>query len=155
MSYSGLALGSHNFQVRAADPAGNISGPVAYGWTVIASDGLPFSISGDATGSLYPGAAARPIGLTLTNPNSVAIYVTGLKVALNTSSLPAGCPAGGYQITQATVPAGGVMIAANGSVTLPAGGANAPTIRMVDTGTDQDPCQNAKLTLSYSGSAHS
>jgi hypothetical protein len=155
MSYSGLAVTRHLFEVRALDPAGNVAGPVSYDWTVITSTGSPFTISGDATGSLYPGAAPRPIALTLSNPNPVAINVTALNVSLNTASLPAGCPASGYRIVQASLPAGGLVIAANASVTLPVGGATAATVQMLDTGTDQDPCQNDKLGLSYSGSAHS
>lgn len=155
MSYSGLAVTRHLFDVRALDPADNVSAPASYGWTVIASTGSPFTISGDATGQLYPGAGPRPIATMLSNPNPVAITVTALNVSLDTASLPAGCPASGYRVVQASLPAGGLFIPANGSITLPAGGATAPTVQMLDTGTDQDPCQNAKLALSYSGTAHS
>ncbi len=155
MSYSGLAVTRHLFEVRALDPADNVSGPASYSWTVIASTGSPFTITGDATGPLYPGAAPQPIALTLSNPNPVAITVTALNVSLDTASLPTGCPASGYRIVQTSLPADGLVIAANASITLPAGGATAPTVQMLDTGTDQDPCQNAKLGLSYAGSAHS
>lgn len=34
-AYSGLALGSHTFQVRASDTVGNVSAPTSYTWTVV------------------------------------------------------------------------------------------------------------------------
>ena len=67
--------------------------------------------------------------------------VTSVTVTLDGSSLPAGCSAAGYQITQASIPAAGVSVPANGSVTLPAQGATTAAIQMIDTETDQDPCQ--------------
>src|SRR4029079_5409325 len=33
-AYSGLADGSHSFNVKAIDPAGNQSGPAGYTWTI-------------------------------------------------------------------------------------------------------------------------
>lgn len=155
-SYVGLATGTHIFEVRAVDRAGNVSPPALYSWTVtVAGAGSPFSISGDVSGSLYPGSIARAIPLTLTNPGSSAIYVTSLTATLQDSNLPAGCDASAFQIAQASIPSAGVAIPANGAVTLPTQGATAPTIQMLDTGTNQDACENADLTLGYSGSAHS
>ncbi len=154
-TYSGLSVGDHVFQVRAVNNAGDLSNPASYGWTVVPTGGLPFTITGNATGALYPGASAEPIALTLSNPNGVQIYVTSVTVTLVSSSLPAGCSASGYVVDQASIPTAGVAVPANGSVSLPAQGATAPSIQMIDTGTNQDACQNAQLQLSYAGSAHS
>jgi hypothetical protein len=154
ITYSSLAPGLHVFQVRAVDDAGNLSAAATYPWTVT-DPGLPFTITGSATGALYPGAAGEPIAVTISNPNAVPIYVTSVTVTLNTSSLPAGCSASGYEINQASIPAAGVIVAANGSISLPAQGASAPSVQMLDTGTNQDSCQNAQLGLDYTGSAHS
>ena len=154
-TYSGLGVGGHVLQVRAVNNAGGISAPVSYGWTIVPTSGMPFTISGDAVGLLYPGGATRTIPLTLTNPNGVPVYVTSVTVTLAASSLPAGCSASDYQITQASIPSGGVDVPASGTVTLPAQGATTATVQMVDTDTNQDACQNAQLTLDYSGSSHS
>jgi hypothetical protein len=40
-------------------------------------------------------------------------------------------------------------------VTLPAQGASPPSIGMVDSGTVQNACEAAHLTITYTGSAHS
>ncbi len=155
VTYSGLSVGNHVFQVRALNKAGSLSAPVSYAWTIVPSGGTPFTISGSAVGGLYPGGTSRTIPLTLANPNGVPIHVTGVTVTLAASSLPAGCTADGYQITQASIPSAGIVVPADGSVTLPAQGATTAAIQMVDTHTNQDACQNAHLKLGYTGSAHS
>ena len=48
-----------------------------------------------------------------------------------------------------------VTVGVDGSVTLPAQGGTAPTLQMVETGSAQDACKGANLTLGYTGSAHS
>jgi hypothetical protein len=113
---------------------------------------MPFTISGNAPSLLYPGAAALAIPVKLTNPNSVPIFVTSLTVSF---VAPSGCSSAWFQIAQSTISTTGVQVPANGSVTLPAPGATAPTIQMVDSHTLQDACKGANLTLSYTGSAHS
>jgi hypothetical protein len=154
-SYTGLSSGAHDFRVRAVDTAGNASAAANYTWT-ITSPGMPFTIGGQVAGLLYPDAAAQPIAVTLSNPNSVPIVVTSLTTSLATASLPTGCTATGFQITASNVSATQtVAVPANGSVTLPAQGATAPTLQMLDTRTNQDPCENAHLMLDFAGSAHS
>jgi large repetitive protein len=153
-AYSALSVGTHTFSVRALDAAGNISSPSSYSWTIQQTGGLPFAISGNAPGSLYPGAPAHSVPLTLTNPNSVTIYVTALAVSMQSTGA-SGCNASWFQITQASIPSAGIAVPANGAVTLPVQGATAPALRMLDSGSNQDACQGAALTLTYTGSAHS
>ena len=118
----------------------------------------PGTISGNAVGTLYPGALAIPVVLTLGNPNNIPIYVTSLTIAASNASCS---PAANVALVQvnlstATPTAGQIAIPANGSVTLPADGVAAPTIRMVDTHVNQTPaCAGQTFSLSYSGSAHS
>jgi len=153
-TYTGLGAGQHDFYVRAVDAAGNPSGSAHFEFHVRQQTSQSFTIAGSAPRQLYPGAAAATIAVKLINPNSVAIYVTGLAVGVQSTGASA-CSASWFSVTQATVSGAGVQVPANGSVTLPAPGASAPGIMMIDSHTNQNACAGAKLTLSYTGSAHS
>jgi large repetitive protein len=149
--------GTHQFGVRAVDAAGNVSGVASYSWKVDKDARQDFTITGDLGPALllYPGGATRTIPVALHNPNGVPIQVTALTVGINASSLPPGCQASWFQITQSDVSsANAVAVAANSTVTLPSGSVSAPTIRMLDSG-NQDVCQGATFQLTYSGSAQS
>jgi hypothetical protein len=155
-TYAGLDSGHHDFSVRALDAAGNRSKPTSFSWTITRATSREFSISGSTTALLYPGAPAQPIALTLSNPNSVAIYVTALQVSVAGSATPGCSAATNLGLTQSsassTAPA---RVPAGGSVTLPAQGVTAPTIRLLNLPVNQDACKNARFSLSYSGNAHS
>jgi hypothetical protein len=152
--------GQHQFAVRAVDAAGNVSGSLSYSWKVAAGSIQDFTIDGNATGLLYPGGVARPIAITLHNPNNLPIYVSALTVSA-TVDTPRGCSHGDLVITQAnlataTQSPNAIVIPANGTVTLPAQDVAAPTIRLLDNGHDQTPsCAGQTFSLGYSGSAHS
>jgi hypothetical protein len=120
-----------------------------------ASPAVPFTISSQSGETLYPGRAAVTLPLSVANPGSATIYVTGLNVALQTSRLPAGCPADGFQIHEPNLPAAGVMVPAGTSVTLATPALGAASIQMLDTASNQDPCRQATLALVLTGSAHS
>jgi hypothetical protein len=113
---------------------------------------MPFSISGNVPNPLYPGAAAQAIALKVSNPNSVPIFVTALSANVQATGAT-GCNASWFQTAAATIPSAGISVPANGSVTVPT--ANDPTLKMLESGTNQDACIGAQLTLSYTGSAHS
>ena len=98
-----------------------------------------------------PGGPPRPIALTLHNPNDVAVYVTELTVSA-TANTPRGCrhddlvlQAGRLRDRGYTEP-NAIVVPAHGNVTLPTQGVAAPTIRLVDNGTDQTAaCENEDL----------
>ena len=117
-------------------------------------DCVGFTISGDASGLLYPGGPARSIPLKLSNPNSVAITVTALTVTADFSGLPAGCSSAAFTVTQSNVGSRPLVIPANSFVTLPSGGTTAPIVQLADAG-NQDRCRNARVGFTYAGSAHS
>lgn len=151
-AYTALSVGNHSFSAKAVDAAGNVSAPsTTFAWQIVTV--VPFGIEGDVPNPLYPGVAAQPIPLTLTNTMNVPITVTGLNVSVQSTGA-SGCQATWFAISQSNVSsAASLSVPANGSLVVPS--ANRPSLRMIDSGTAQDACKNAKLTLSYSGSAHS
>jgi hypothetical protein len=154
-SYSLVSAGTHEFDVRAIDAAGNTGDDTGWKWQVKqVTSGQAFTITGAVPQLLYPGGAAVAVPVTLTNPNSTAIYVTSLAATVQSTGSSA-CSADWFAIVASTIPSAGVQVPANGSVMLPASGATAPTIRMIDSHTNQNACSGARLTLSYSGNAHS
>lgn len=156
--YGSLSLGSHRFEVEAADALGNTSAPVGYSWTIAKTieGGKPFIVSGNASGPLAPGVT-RTLAIAVANPNSVAIEVTALSVGVATGSSKPGCdgPAN-LQVTQPNISSSNPLaIPAGGHVALPAGAVKAPEVLMRDLSTNQDACKSATFTFTYSGSAHS
>jgi hypothetical protein len=148
--------GTHQFAVEGIDAAGNVSSATSYSWKVNKGSIQGFTIGGNAPSPFYPGAPAVSIPVKLTNSNGVPIHVTSLTASLVTGSLPTGCESAWFQITQSNIAATQtVEVPAGGSVTLPAQGASAPAVQMIDSHTIQDACKGANLTFSYSGSAHS
>ena len=162
-SYSGVAEGLNTFYVKSRDTAGNLSAFVSRQWQVDTTGSIEdFTVTGSAIGLLYPGGPARPIAVTLHNPNDVPIYVTALTVAATTST-PAGCDHDDLVLVQADLTSATpnlypdtIVVPANGSVTLPDQNVAAPTIRLENRNFDQTPtCAGQTFSLTYSGSAHS
>jgi hypothetical protein len=152
-SYHGLGVGPHTFAVRALDSVGNVSAPTSYVWTVQSAQRQTFGISGAAQTPLYPGGASAEVPLTLTNPGSTPIIVTDIQASVSATN-QAGCQTAWFTVKPASVPAAGIAVPSNGTVTLPAQGAKPPSIQMAESGTNQDACKGATLTLRYTGSAH-
>lgn len=116
---------------------------------------MPFGISGSVSG-LVPGGT-KVIVLRLANPNSVAIHVTRVTVAVSAESSKPGCSsAANLVLYQAT----GISSAA--PVTVPARGnvsvmtfPRAPKIGFRSLRSIQGACKKATFLLTYTGSAHS
>jgi hypothetical protein len=111
-------------------------------------------VDGNAVGLLYPGGPARPIALTLHNPNNFPVTISLITVSASDlmSASPAGCSAStNVALVQSNVGNGlspqTVTVPANTNLLLPA--ANRPTISLLDTGLDQQKCKNGTFTLSY------
>lgn len=158
-SYRSLPLGTHRFEVEAQDAVGNTSAPVGYSWTIaktVEESGKPFTVTGNAAGTLSPGVS-QALAITVTNPNNVAIEITALTAAAASGSSKTGCDGqANLTLTQSNVSASNTLaIPANGHVSLPAGAVSAPVVLMRDLPTNQDACKNASFSFNYSGSAHS
>jgi hypothetical protein len=153
VTFNRLAVGTHKFSVRTAGKRGAHSTAASFGWRVLEPKDFSISPQLSNLGSLYPGAAAQALPLTIANPNPVPILVTSLDVSA--AADPAGCPSsenlllGGAGISASNP----LTVPANGSVGLPAPGVAAPTIALRDLPVNQDACQRAQFPLSFSGSA--
>jgi hypothetical protein len=147
--------GQHQFAVSAVDAAGNVS-TTSYTWKVLHA--VNIVVDGNATGLLYPGGPARPIALTLHNPNNFPLRISSITATV--SSSPTGCPAvpvtgpANLDLQQSNVGHGAspqtVTVPANQSLTLPVGSAGAPTVRLLNTSYNQDACKNGSFRFSYS-----
>jgi hypothetical protein len=150
-------FGQHQFAVRAIDAAGNISAGTSYSFKYekkLPNSGMPFQITG-SVGGLTLGTY-KPILVTITNPNSVTIFVSALNVAVAADSTPTGCTSlANVDLVQSNVSKTlTVAVPANGSVSLPAQGAVAPKIRLKNlSDVNQDVCKGKSFTLTYSGTA--
>jgi hypothetical protein len=153
-TYETASQGEHSFFVQARDAAGNVSAAAQYSWTVFTK---AFSIEGKLSGTLAPGVS-QPLALTITNPNTKPIIVTGLQVTVAAGSTKAGCdgPAN-LQVTQSNASSSNTITvpAKGGKTTVPSGTVSAPQVLMRNLATNQDACKGATFTFDYSGSAHS
>jgi hypothetical protein len=156
-AYKKVSASDHSFSVVAVDAAGNRSAPSApWAWTVLINKA--FGISGDAMGPLYPGMAATPLNLKITNPYNFAIRVVGIDV----STVPAGaCGTDNLTIQSlAATHSTAIVVPANSTAMLddlhpgsPWPG-DWPTIAMKNnTSVNQDGCKAVTFKLSYTGTA--
>jgi hypothetical protein len=156
--YVGLGSGAHVFCVRAVNAVGVASSETCVAWTIEAAPSEPepsgpFTLSGDLPGALSPGASA-PLPIRVSNPFPFPIRVTALTVTVRPASSHVGCDApSNLAITQSNTAGGAISIVvpAHGAVTLPAQGATAPTVTMLDLATDQEACKGAVFTADYAG----
>jgi hypothetical protein len=156
--YENLAVGDHCFNVAAVDGAGNASAPAPLCWTIAIKN--TFGISGNASGLFYPGAAAQPLDLVLTNPFNFDIKITGITVTVQAATTKNGNPnpnCNGTQNLNVARPFNGtVTLAKNATKSFSQLGTPAsqyPLVQMPDLPVNQDACQKSTFNMSYSGTA--
>jgi hypothetical protein len=142
------------------------SGPTA--GTAIAGDGTgdaglgdpsaPFTIVGNATEPISPGASA-PLDLKLTNSHESPLSVTDLAVRVQKVSAPNADDAHPCAIADFTVGQASrsikISVAAGATSTLSSLGfprATWPHVGMLERSVNQDGCKGASLTLAYTAS---
>jgi len=126
-------------------------------YTVTAATGMPFTIAGNATTTLYPGVSS-PINLVFTNPNSVPITVTTVTATITGTSATACTVTPNFVIGQQLSPSAVVVVPANSTKSLSDLGVAMgywPTITMVETHTNQNVCASKSVSIGFTGSAHS
>src|SRR5882672_3655176 len=91
-SYSGLAAGSQTFTVTATDPAGNVSAPASYTWTITVAGGLV--ISSPLVLDKLTVRAGDTLNSTVTYQNTSASPIAVQSIAI-AARPPGGTNAGG------------------------------------------------------------
>jgi hypothetical protein len=133
----------------------NPSNPGAYGTpaqVAAGSDDIPavqVNVAGGTTPPLYPGGVSEPVDFAITNPGSGSVHVHTVVTAITsvTTGSIAGdeaCATSMYSLTNATdtinanVPPGTTLYSPSGT-----------SIKMLDDGNNQDNCENAVVSLSF------
>jgi hypothetical protein len=151
VTYRGLGAGDHRFYVAAREK-GRRAVRADFGWRVLEPEPFEVEPRPGSVGPLYPGGEPVPIRVVISNPNEVAITLTGLRVTASGGG--AGCPPkANVALTAPDLSEANLRIPANGSLVLPNAKVEAPTIRLRELGVNQDACQGAEFDLSFSGSA--
>ena len=144
----------HCFYVYATGWPGP-AGPITKSCRTIGTGAQNFAVGGNLTTPLYPGTSQR-LDLTFTNPSSSPITIPGGGVPASditiTSRAP-GCASSNFAVTKGlasavTIPADRLTPVSLAALGVPQGGW--PVIEMIETNTNQDACQGARLTLTYS-----
>lgn len=153
VSYSKLAAGSHGFSVRSVGARKRYGKSARFRWQVLEPKDFSITPQLGGLGALYPGAPAQVLPLTIANPNPVPILVTSLQVRATAD--PPGCGSAENLLLNGSSAssAAPIKVPANGSVSLPAPGASAPSIQLRDLPVSQDACQRAQFPLAFSGTA--
>ena len=159
--YVGLGAGQHTFCVRSVGPNGIPSPPSCTTWFIHGSD-QPAAVPPPAPplrrrarsrsrvtsrALLAPGLGG-PVPVTITNPLSFPLTVTDLVVTVAAGSSHPGCNgAANLGVAQSNMAGGAVsvVVPAAGSVTLPAQGATAPVVTMLNLGVEPGRLQGCDL----------
>lgn len=149
----GIKPGEHSFAVRALNRRG-LSGPAAYyRWALLEPQDFSIEPLAGELEELMPGDPAQQLPVRIGNPNPAPIEVTSLTVAVAPQA--SGCDAdANLAVTPSNLsPAMPLVVPAGGSISLPSGGATAPTVAMRELPVDQNACQGATVRLDFSGEA--
>jgi hypothetical protein len=95
---------------------------------------------------MFPGSAAQDIDLNVDNPGGGNEYVGTVSISIDPLSLPAGCSAGWFTITNAAV----ADNVSPGATHAYLGADTGASIKLDESGGSQDACQGADLVLDFS-----
>ena len=115
-----------------------------------------FAVGGNLATPLYPGTSQR-LDLTFTNPGSSPVTIPGGGLSardITVTSHAPGCASSNFAVTQGLASEVTIRARQLTPISLSVLGVpqdDWPVIEMIETNTNQDACEGAKLTLTYSG----
>ncbi len=155
-----LADPARRYSVKLTAVGGRYRGYLTMGLTVTVPESAPFDIAGNF-GVLWPGTS-QSVNLAVTNDSSQAISVRSLVVAIKTVTAPRAtgalpCSAADFAVRQfaGSYPLKIPAYATRRLSGLGVAPTESPQLLMLDRPVNQDGCQGATVTLSYSGTATS
>jgi hypothetical protein len=139
----------------------NPGNPGAYGDEAVTDDipAVEVTVVGGTVTGLYPGGAAQPLEYAITNPGTGAVHVDDLSASVDTSGsdvkTPGGadvtnCSASWYPITNSPQTLGQNIPPGTTLFTTTSATATDLSIKMIDSGSNQDACEGADVGLSFS-----
>jgi len=115
--------------------------------------GPDFTLSGSPAGSLNLGGPALPISIKVTNLHGGSLRITELTTTVQSDKSSCSV-ARNLRLVQANISlAKPLSVPGHGSVSLPAQGIAAPTVRFLNLPTNQNGCAGATFSLSYTAVA--
>jgi hypothetical protein len=148
--------GAYFVEARVTDQSGARADDfLGFQYGNTAGQSSTFGVGGNLSSPLYPGTN-EPLDMTFTNPSSSSITIdsaglTGSNISISTNQ--AGCGSSNFQAaglgTNVTIPADQFTPISLSSLNVAQ--ADWPVITMIDTNANQDACEGATLTLTYSG----
>jgi len=97
---------------------------------------------------LYPGGPAQGLSGNFDNPNANAVVVSNVSAVVTGTSAGASCDSSNFAIGGASaIGGGGVVPSGTGQ-----GSWTGLTLRLLDTGVNQDACKNVTVNITYTAS---
>ena len=93
---------------------------------------------------LYPGGPAQALAGNFDNPNAGTTHIGAVTAAVDNAHLPSGCVAADFTVNNAGTTNSGTLAQGTG-----VGSWSGITIKMNETGVNQDACKTASIPLTY------
>jgi hypothetical protein len=113
------------------------------------TSGVSVNQTAPAPTGLYPGGPAQGITFVVHSTNAAAVTISAVNVGIDGTTLPTGCTAGDFTITQ---PAGTTATPVTSAADVASSAWGTYTIAMKNAVTNQDACKSANVGLTFSAS---
>ena len=95
-----------------------------------------------APANLVPGGAAQNVTVHIVNPATFSQSLSAVAITVHAATLPVGCLVGWFTVTNPTI-AVPIVLATTASTD------QVGTIKLIESGSNQDACKSATLTLDF------